>query len=133
MAKVQPDVIIAEAGSFELEPALNANPSLKHVIWVTKAAANNHMDWNEVPDGIGGKVEVAVWTDLIDEKKASTSSDVLPVDQKVKAESVLTFWPKANGELEAIGYTSEVNEYQVPSPKTKIIKNKNKMRKHSPG
>ena len=35
------------------------------------------MDWNEVGEGEGGKAEIAVWHDVIDEKQASSE---LPVE-----------------------------------------------------
>lgn len=35
------------------------------------------MDWNEVGEGEGGKAEIAVWHDIIDEKQTSSE---LPVD-----------------------------------------------------
>ena len=33
------------------------------------------MDWNEISEGEGGKVEIAAWHDIIDEKQ--TSSELL--------------------------------------------------------
>ena len=33
------------------------------------------MDWNEVPEGEGGKADIAVWHDIIDEK-GSTSTEL---------------------------------------------------------
>ncbi len=37
------------------------------------------MDWNEVGEGEGGKADIAVWHDIIDEKQASSElpGDVL--------------------------------------------------------
>lgn len=34
------------------------------------------MDWNEVPEGVGGKTEVIVWHDVVNEKDQSISSEV---------------------------------------------------------
>lgn len=34
------------------------------------------MDWNEVPDAIGGEAEIIVWHDIMDEKNGHISSDV---------------------------------------------------------
>lgn len=42
-------------------------PSLRQVIWVV-ARTSRHMDWNEVPEGEGGKADIAVWHDIVDEK-----------------------------------------------------------------
>ena len=29
------------------------------------------MDWNEVPEGVGGKAEIAIWHDIIEERISS--------------------------------------------------------------
>ena len=31
------------------------------------------MDWNEVPEGEGGKADIAVWHDIIDEKSSTAA------------------------------------------------------------
>lgn len=41
------------------------------------------MDWNVVPEGVGSRVEVVVWHELIDERKTLTSSEVLSVDKEI--------------------------------------------------
>ncbi len=81
LKQVKPDFLIAEAGALEIDSVVAACSSLKHVIWVAKEGSR-HMDWNVVPEGAGGKVEVVVWHELVDERKTLTSSDVLPVDKE---------------------------------------------------
>lgn len=65
------DVLVAGAGSLPLKDLLPKYPGLKQVIWVVERTAR-HMDWNEVGEGEGGKVEIAVWHDIIDEKQPSS-------------------------------------------------------------
>ena len=79
MAKVleesNADTFITQAGSVPLADLLDSAPSIKHVIWVV-ARTSRHLDWNEVPEGVGGKAEVSVWHDVIEEKSQSASNDL---------------------------------------------------------
>ncbi len=61
------DILVAGAGAVPLNELLSKYPSLKQVIWVVERTSR-HMDWNEVPEGEGGKADIAVWHDIIDEK-----------------------------------------------------------------
>lgn len=70
------DVLLASAGSLPLKDLLQKYPNLKQVIWVVERTSR-HMDWNEVGEGEGGKADIAVWHDIIDEKKAPSE---LPSD-----------------------------------------------------
>lgn len=67
------------------------------------------MDWNVVPEGTGGKVEVVVWHELIDERKTLTSSEVLPVDKESSVQPLSTFWATDGGVGQLVEYTSEVS------------------------
>lgn len=62
------DILVAGAGSLPLKELLPKYPNLKQVIWVVERNSR-HMDWNEVGEGEGGKAEIAVWHDIIDEKQ----------------------------------------------------------------
>ena len=39
------------------------------------------MDWNEVPEGVGGKADIGVWHEIIGENRDTGASD-LPNDTK---------------------------------------------------
>ncbi|ERF74062.1 hypothetical protein EPUS_03877 [Endocarpon pusillum Z07020] len=80
LRKVQPDILIAEAGTLELEPVLSSCKNLSQVIWVTKAG-NKHMDFADTPDDVPGKVNISTWHDLIEENKSPASSE-LPSTEK---------------------------------------------------
>ncbi|KAL8945794.1 MAG: hypothetical protein Q9222_007712 [Ikaeria aurantiellina] len=77
------DTLILPAGSVALQGLLEQQPGLKQVIWVVERTSR-HMDWNEVPEGVGGNAEIAVWHDIIEERKSSASAD-LPSDADGKA------------------------------------------------
>lgn len=108
LSEVRPDFLIAEAGALEVDSVVAACPSLRHVIWVAKEG-NRHMDWNVVPEGTGGKVEVVVWHELIDERKTLTSSEVLPVNTESSVRPLSTFWPANEGVGQLVEYSSEVS------------------------
>ena len=74
------DFLIAEAGTIELPPVTKSCPNLKHVVWVAKVGSQ-HMDWNEVPEGVGGQLEVSVWHELCEEKKSTTGTELPEVDK----------------------------------------------------
>ena len=66
------DVLVAGAGTVPLNELLPKYSGLKQVMWVVERTSR-HMDWNEVPEGLGGKADIAVWHDIIDEKAFSSS------------------------------------------------------------
>lgn len=107
LSKVDADTLIAEAGSVALEQLLSKNKSIRRIIWVAKAG-NKHLDWNEVPEGVGGKVDVTTWQDLIEEKKASASNEPLPLDKETKPLPIATFCHGKEDESELVEYSSEV-------------------------
>lgn len=68
------DVLVTAAGSVPLQGLLEQYPGLRQVIWVVEGTSR-HMDWNEVPEGVGGKADIAVWHDIIEEKRSSVSAE----------------------------------------------------------
>jgi hypothetical protein len=66
------DVLVAGAGTVPLNELLPKYSDLKQVLWVVERTSR-HMDWNEVPEGEGGKADIAVWHDIIDEEAFSSS------------------------------------------------------------
>ena len=72
------------------------------------------MDWDQTPKGVKGKADVAVWHDLVEARKASTSSEVLPVDKESKVGPISTFWRTEDGTAQRVDYTSEVCKLLLP-------------------
>ncbi|KAI4265212.1 MAG: hypothetical protein L6R38_009583 [Xanthoria sp. 2 TBL-2021] len=81
------DTLITAAGSVPLQGLLEQHFGLKQVIWVVERTSR-HMDWNEVPEGVGGRAEIAVWHDIVEERKSLVSTD-LPKDNADKPPSNL--------------------------------------------
>ena len=65
------DTLVAGAGSLPLKELLQKYPHLRQVIWVVERTSR-HIDWNEVGEGEGGKAEIAVWHNIIEEKQVSS-------------------------------------------------------------
>jgi hypothetical protein len=107
LLEAKPDFLSAEAGAVDVEAVIAACPSLCHIILVAKEG-NRHMDWNVIPEGTGGKVEVVVWHELVDERKTLTSSDVPPVDKESSVQPLSTFCAADEGVGQLVEYTSEV-------------------------
>lgn len=71
MAETKADVLVAPAGAVPLKGLLRKYPGLQQVVWVVERSSR-HMDWNEVPEGEGGKADIAVWNDIIDDKASAS-------------------------------------------------------------
>ena len=71
LTETKADILVAGAGSLPLKDLLQKYAQLKQVIWVVERTSR-HMDWNEVGEGEGGKAEIAVWHNIIDEKQTSS-------------------------------------------------------------
>ena len=83
------DCIIAAAGSLPLDGLLQLYPGLKHVIWVAERSSR-HMDWNEVPEGVGGKVEIIVWHEIVEEKRNSAPAELPSTSSQSPSPSIIT-------------------------------------------
>lgn len=100
------DALIAAAGSVPLADVTRGAPALRRIIW-TVEKASRHMDWSEVPEGIGGNVDVSVWHELVHDQKSSDPQ--LPFT-KDKAPSVVFLWQEAVGKpAEIVEFTQQVS------------------------
>ena len=107
LAKTNANVLIAEAGSVQLESALAGSPSIKHVIWVVKAG-NRHMEWAG-SEGAPESVAVSSWHEIVEKGQATASAEIPPYDKDspVPAVGLSTFASSASDS----GY--ELVEYSV--------------------
>jgi len=90
------DSIVAAAGSFPFDVVTKSYPALRQLIWVVDEG-NKHMDWNEVPNGTGGAVNVSTWQDIIQDQDITAGTELPPLDKSVQPKPVFAFWP--TGEL----------------------------------
>jgi acyl-CoA synthetase (AMP-forming)/AMP-acid ligase II len=100
------DGLIAQAGSVPLEDVSQAVSGLRQVIWNVEKTSR-HVDWNVVPEGIGGRIDVSVWHELIQDQKSGTAT--LPSDSD-KAPSVVFLWQESTGkDAEVVEFTQQVS------------------------
>lgn len=50
------------------------------------------MEWNEVPEGIGGRMGISVWHDIVDEKKEIVGAQLPANAQGDVVPGITTFW-----------------------------------------
>lgn len=101
-------MLIAGAGTIPLAEVVRGYPGLKHVIWVVQRGSR-HLDWNEIPEGFGGKVGVSVWHELVEEKKSSTTKDLPYGGRGGGSDNVVTIWQKKEDDAgEVVGFTQGV-------------------------
>jgi hypothetical protein len=107
LQKVQPDVLIAEAGTLGLQPALSGCQTLSCVIWVTKAG-NEHMNFAETPGEVEAKVDISTWHNLIEENKSPASMELPSIDKGQPSPSLSIV--ESSGDFTTVmEYTSEVS------------------------
>ncbi|KAF7859621.1 hypothetical protein EAF04_008700 [Stromatinia cepivora] len=95
--KSKADTVIAAVGSFPFDVVTKSYPALQQMIWVVDDGSK-HMDWNEVPKGTGGAVNVSTWQEILQDQEAHAGSELPAVDKNGKEPNkVVAFWP--NGEL----------------------------------
>ena len=107
LSLAKPDFLIAEAGAIELAAVSKSCPSLANVIWVAKYGSR-HMDWNEVPEGVGGKMDVAVWHELVDDKKSLVGPG-LPAPEKDSKVPPIAVFHGSSSNPRLTEYASEVS------------------------
>lgn len=101
LIRTNADSLIAEAGSVPLAEVSQGVSGLRQVIW-TVEKTSRHMDWNEVPEGIGGKIDVSVWHQLVQDSKSGRLA--LPQGTE-NAPNVVFLWQ------EGVGRSAEVVEF----------------------
>jgi len=91
------DTVVAAPGTFPFDGVVKAYPSLRNLIWVVDEGSS-HMDWNEIPEGMGGSVNVATWQEIVDESPLQAGLE-LPEDGPEPG-PVVVFWQGKPGTLE---------------------------------
>lgn len=93
------DTVITATGSFPFDDIVKAYPALRQLIWVVDQGSA-HMDWNEVPQGIGSSVSVATWQEIVRDAPEGAGADLPAVDTESTPADIVTFWPTKAGQPE---------------------------------
>jgi len=102
LQQAKADTVVAAVGSFPFDVMTKSYPALKQLIWVVDDGSK-HMDWNEVPRGTGGAVNVSTWQDIVQDQQASAATELPATERSNNLKKVRAFWP--SGEL--VEFTQE--------------------------
>ena len=90
------DTVITAPGSFPFDTVMKSYPSLRQLIWVVDEGSK-HMDWNEVPQGTGGKVNVSTWQEVVTEYPVDAGKELPSVEDQKEPRDVTIFWQSKPG------------------------------------
>ncbi|KAH6666885.1 hypothetical protein B0J14DRAFT_191752 [Halenospora varia] len=90
------DAVVAAVGSFPFDVIIKSYPSLRQLVWVVDEGSR-HMDWNEVPKGTGGPINVSTWSEVVQDAAPTSGTELPPLDRTSELKKVLAFGPA--GEL----------------------------------
>jgi hypothetical protein len=93
------DTVVTAPGSFPFDVVVKSYPSLRQLIWVVDEGSS-HMDWNEVPQGAGGSVNVSTWQDIINDSPVDAGKVLPPLEGQKEPRDVTIFWQSKPGQQE---------------------------------
>jgi hypothetical protein len=100
------DTVVTLPGAFPFESVVKSYPGLKQLIWVVDEGSN-HMDWDEVPKGMGGRVNVSTWQEIIKEQPATAGLQLPPLEGQTEPQDITVFWEgKPGNEEEMVNFTT---------------------------
>ncbi|KAK4680252.1 hypothetical protein QC764_211450 [Podospora pseudoanserina] len=100
------DTVITAPGSFPFDVVAKNYPSLRQLVWVVDEGSK-HMDWNEVPQGTGSKVNVATWQDIINDSPVEAGKTLPPLEDQSEPKDITLFWQQGPGrEEEMVKFTT---------------------------
>ena len=100
------DSLVAQAGALPFELVSKGCSSLKLIIWFVEHTSR-HMDWTEVPEDVGGKIEVDAWHELVQNHQDVTSIN-LPELKTEELGKVITLWQGKTGDAQIVEFTQKV-------------------------
>ncbi|KAM7194971.1 peroxisomal long chain acyl-CoA synthetase 7 [Naviculisporaceae sp. PSN 640] len=93
------DTVITAPGSFPFDIVVKNYPSLRQLVWVVDEGSK-HMDWNEVPQGTGGSVNVSTWQEIVTENPVDAGKELPPLEGQKDPRDVTIFWQSKPGTQE---------------------------------
>lgn len=93
------DTVVTLPGSFPFDSVVKGYPALRQLVWVVDEGSR-HLDWNEVPKGMGGKVNVSTWQDVVQDSPADAGKELPPVADQKEARDITVFWQTNPGVME---------------------------------
>lgn len=93
------DTVVTVPGAFPFDTVIKAYPALRQLIWVVDEGTR-HLDWNEIPEGTGGSVNVATWQDIVSDAPAAAGTELPALDPTNVPQDVVAFWQTKPGQME---------------------------------
>jgi hypothetical protein len=78
-----------------LDDLTKAVQKLKLLTWVVESTSK-HMDWNGIPDHAQGRLSVSVWHDVVEDNKATATTQLPGNEGLSKAADVVLVWQHAD-------------------------------------
>lgn len=88
------DTVITAPGCFPFATVAKSYPALRQLIWVVDEGSK-HLDWNEVPEGVGSSVNVATWQDVVGDAAAAAGHALPALEGQASARDITVFWEQA--------------------------------------
>ncbi|KAI0205185.1 hypothetical protein F4808DRAFT_473251 [Astrocystis sublimbata] len=102
------DTVVTCPGTFPFDSVVKSYPALRQLIWVVDEGSK-HLDWNEVPKGMGGKVNVSTWSDILNDSPQSAGTELPSSDNQAAAPDVITFWASSSDSVEEMSRFTQGN------------------------
>ncbi|KAI0865185.1 hypothetical protein F4860DRAFT_346835 [Xylaria cubensis] len=102
------DTVVTCPGTFPFDSVVKSYPALRQLIWVVDEGSK-HLDWNEVPKGMGGKVNVSTWQDILNDHPQNAGTELPSSDHQAAAPDVVTFWPSEADSAEEMARFTQGN------------------------
>ncbi|KAI1497558.1 hypothetical protein F5X99DRAFT_396458 [Biscogniauxia marginata] len=93
------DTVVTAPGAFPFDSVVHSYPALRQLIWVVDEGSK-HMDWNEVPKGMGGSINVSTWQDILNDNPVTAGTELPAPDSNAEIKDVVIFWQSQPGTLE---------------------------------
>ncbi|CAK7568462.1 MAG: hypothetical protein SEPTF4163_006454 [Sporothrix epigloea] len=91
------DTVITAPGCFPFDTVVQTYPALRQLIWVVDEGSA-HLDWNEVPKGMGSSVNVSTWQDVVNDAPEAAGRDLPLLEGQTSPRDVTVFWDLARSE-----------------------------------
>ncbi len=85
------DTVVTVPGAFPFDSVVKSYPALRQLVWVVDEGSK-HMDWNEVPKGMGGSVNVSTWQEIVHEQPQEAGKELPPLEGQKEPRDITVFW-----------------------------------------
>jgi len=119
------DAVVTATGSFPFDSVAKSYPGLRQLIWVVDEGSK-HMDWNEVPQGTGSRVNVSTWQDILSDSPVSAALELPAAEGQSLANEVILF-TKKGGDMEEMTTFTQGNLVSAVSAQLTAVPSKHKL------